>query len=482
MLTRIFLLITVLTFFIFFPSEVGLCRWSNDPEQNLPVCVAMDVQEFPFLVEDGSGGVIVTWHDIRSGNRDIYAQRINADGELLWAKDGISVYTGEGEQGWPASVSDGAGGAIIAWMDSRAVHEVTAERSEHNNTQDIYAQRVDATGKLLWDTTGVPVCVDNDVLQEDVMAIPDGSGGVILTWEDWRNGNQDIYTQRIDGNGKPVWAENGVSVCKAEGDQYDPSVTINSKGGAIFVWWDARSPADWNIRAQRLDADGKPIWDESGVAVCDEPGAQGNPLIANDGAGGAYVVWVDYRNDEMMMFANGDIYVQHLDANGAMLLAKSGIPICNLPSNQQQPAIISDGAGGTIITWWDERDVYSDIYAQRINGNGKALWQKNGLPVCVAEGLQREPRLISDGTNGAIIYWKDYRQDYGERTVDDIYVQRINADGEILWGHNGAPVCTANGEQITFHAVTDSEEGIFIAWADKRNGEEDIYIQRVFFK
>jgi len=471
-MTRInYLLIIALIFFFIVFSESGLCRWSNDHEQNMPVCVAADVQEFPFLIADGSGGVIVTWHDIRSGNRDIYAQRINADGEVLWSKDGISVYTGEGEQGWPASITDGAGGAIIAWMDSR-----------NNNTQDIYAQRIDENGKLLWDTTGVPVCVDDDVLQEDVMAIPDSSGGVILTWEDWRNGNQDIYTQRIDGNGKPVWAKNGVSVCKAEGDQYDPSVTTGSKGEAIFVWWDARLPADWNIRAQRLDANGNPVWNESGVAVCDEPGAQGNPLIASDGEGGAYVVWVDYRNDEMMIFANGDIYIQHLDANGAMLLAKGGISICDLPSNQQQPDIISDGAGGTIITWWDERDVYSDIYSQRINSNGKALWRENGLPICVAEGLQREPQLIPDGASGAIIYWKDYRQDYGEQTVDDIYVQRINADGEILWGHNGAAVCTANGEQITLHAATDGEGGIFIVWSDKRSGEEDIYIQRVFFK
>jgi len=464
-------LIFAIILFIAFFSESGLCLWPNDPEQNVPVCVATDVQEFPFLVEDGNSGVIVIWHDIRSGNRDIYAQRINAAGELLWAKDGIPIYIGEGEQGWPAAVSDGLGGAIIAWMDSR-----------YNNTQDIYAQRIDANGKLLWDAAGVSVCVDDNVLQEDVTVIPDGSGGVILTWEDWRNGNQDIYTQHLDTSGKPVWATNGAPVCKAEGDQYDPSLTTDGQGGAIFVWWDARFPVDWNIRAQRLDVDGNPAWPESGVAVCDEPGAQGNPLIVSDELGGAYTVWVDYRKDETMMFANGDIYLQHLDANGVSLWRKGGIPFCDLPSNQQQPTIISDGAGGVIVTWWDERDIYSDVYAQQIDSNGKSLWQTNGLPVCVAEGLQREPQLISDGANGAIIYWKDYRQDYGDQTADDIYAQRINAEGEILWGRNGKAVCTAEKQQITLHAVTDTEGGIFIAWSDKRSGEEDIYIQKISFK
>ncbi|MFQ6044057.1 MAG: hypothetical protein ACE5PV_24650, partial [Candidatus Poribacteria bacterium] len=98
------------------------------------------------------------------------------------------------------------------------------------------------------------------------------------------------------------------------------------------------------------------------------------------------------------------------------------------------------------------------------------------------EDLQREPQLISDGVSGAIIYWKDYRRDYGDQTADDIYVQRINAEGEILWGRNGAAVCTADGQQITPHAVADGKGGIFIAWTDKRSGEEDIYIQRVSFK
>ena len=48
-------------------------------------------------------------------------------------------------------------------------------------------------------------------------------------------------------------------VYRGEGDQYDPVLIPDGEGGAIFAWWDIRTP-DWNIFAQRLSADGTPMW------------------------------------------------------------------------------------------------------------------------------------------------------------------------------------------------------------------------------
>ena len=45
----------------------------------------------------------------------------------------------------------------------------------------------------------------------------------------------------------------------AMGDQYDPVLIADGEGGAIFAWWDISTP-DWNIFAQRLSAEGKPMW------------------------------------------------------------------------------------------------------------------------------------------------------------------------------------------------------------------------------
>jgi len=454
------------TLFLVFITGGFIARadWQIDPKQNMPVCVAEGDQELPSVVKDGQGGAIVVWHDSCNGNRDVYAQRINADGKIQWAENGVPVCVMDLDQSQPVAVSDGEGGAIIVWTDAR------------DGNQDVYAQRINADGKLLWNVKGVEICVD-DFLQEDVVVIPDGANGAIFAWEDMRNGNgnQDIYAQRIDKNGNPMWTNNGEPACRAAGNQYDPFLTTDGAGGAIFVWWDVGTP-DWNIGAQRLNSQGKPVWGAEGVMVCDVKGVQGNPFVLNDGANGAIVVWIDYRDDEMM-FVEGDIYAQRLDAKGTQLWAEGGVAICKLPSNQQQPAGISDGAGGVVVAWRDERDIYADIYAQRINMDGKALWQADGLPICVAEGRQSEPNLISDGASGAVIFWKDFREDYSDKGADDIFAQRISSAGKLLWQKEGVAVCTAEGQQLYPRAAPDGKGGAFIVWCDFRNKEGDIYIQ-----
>jgi len=192
--------------------------WVTAPEQNMPVCTAQEAQNFPEIAPDSHGGVIIAWNDARNENQDIFAQRVSAKGEMLWGKDGIPICDLPSPQGWSIVLTDENGGAIIIFRDLR-----------HGNP-DIYAQRVDANGRLLWDKEGIPVCTDPS-LQDDVKAIPDSEGGAILAWEDWRNGNQDIYAQRIDGNGKPVWTPNGVPVYRGDDDQYDPFLATDGAGG-----------------------------------------------------------------------------------------------------------------------------------------------------------------------------------------------------------------------------------------------------------
>ena len=49
-------------------------QWTID---GIAICTATRSQSYPQLVSDGSGGAIFTWYDTRSGiNHDIYAQRI----------------------------------------------------------------------------------------------------------------------------------------------------------------------------------------------------------------------------------------------------------------------------------------------------------------------------------------------------------------------------------------------------------------------
>ena len=431
--------------------------------ENIPICTAENEQYFPAITTDGNDGGIVTWRDGRNGNYDIYAQRVDGKGDILWIDNGIPICKHDASQSAPAIVSDLNGGAIIVWGDTR------------NGSQDSYAQRINAKGDILWQQDGVPVCVEPN-LQDDFTAISDENGGVIVVWEDWRAGNQDIYAQKLSSEGKTIWELNGIAVFKGEGDQYDPAIISDGDGGAIIVWWDISTP-DWNIFAQRINSKGRLAWD-SLISVCSAQGNQGAPAIVTDGNGGAFCIWADYRNDPNF-FTTAQLYAQHITADGKTIWTKDGIPINEVTANQQQHNCVSDGKGGFIVTWWDDRDIFADIYAQRVDADGTILWDKKGIPICVEGGMQQNPMLVTDGVGGAIAYWIDFREDIGNTTEDAIYAQRMDAEGKVLWKENGVPVCDVEKEQISPQAISVDTGSAIVVWSDARGKDHDIYIHRV---
>ena len=146
---------------------------------------------------------------------------------------------------------------------------------------------------------------------------------------------------------------------------------------------------------------------------------------------------------------------------------------------QAQPDIASDGAGGALLVWEDPRPGSNgkDIYAQRIDSSGNALWQADGVLLCQADDDQRYPKIVSDGFGGAVVTWWDHRDD--TITNIDVYAQRVDASGSVVWQTDGVTVCAASGDQDEVYMVTDGGWGGIISWEDSRGADDDIYAQRV---
>jgi hypothetical protein len=307
----------------------------------------------PQIVSDGAGGAIVTWDDNRSGSSDVYAQRVNASGAVQWMVGGVALCTATGGQDYPTIVSDGAGGAIVTWEDYRS------------GNGDIYAQRVNASGAVQWTMDGVALCARTGI-QAFPKITSDGTGGAIVSWEDARMGWEDIYAQRVNAAGAVQWTINGVALCTAQHHQAYVEIVSDDAGGAIVTWWDGRSEGDtpWDIYVQRVNASGAVQWTADGVALCTATGDQQPPEISADGAGGAIVAWWDGRSGDE------GIYAQRVNGSGAAQWITNGVFVCATGSQWSAPTITSSGAGGAIVTWQDERSGNGDIYAQRLNGAG----------------------------------------------------------------------------------------------------------------
>jgi len=460
MIARIFLIVTLVVFGGLFTGPAA-AEWSHDPLENNPICTTGSSFS-PRVVSDGAGGAIFVWMDARTyGNSwDIYAQRVDAHGQMLWPVDGVAVCAATNQQSMPQIARDGAGGVIITWTDERISGDF-----------DIYAQRVDPDGNMLWTADGVMVCGAPE-FQQHPAVVSDGAGGVIIAWEDYRWLNRDIWAQRLDADGNPLWAADGEMVCVEQGHQKQVQVVSDGTGGAICSWLDLRNGSDNGyIYAQLMGADGFPDWTPDGMAISTAADMATSPQMDSDGQGGAVILWVDANQS-----SGSDLFAQRVDAVGAMLWAVNGVTVCEAQSWQfYYPRIFSNGAGGATICWHErETEDNGNISAQRLDGSGQLQWGTEGEVVCDVLSYTHRVELVDDGLDGAIITWKD------ARSVDEaIYAQRIDSGGSSLWSNNGVAVCIADHLQDYPQLVSDGAGGMIATWVDHRNDAEDIYAQQV---
>ncbi|MFX1571409.1 MAG: hypothetical protein ACFFB0_01560 [Promethearchaeota archaeon] len=435
------------------------------------ICDSDNIQENQQICRDGFGGAIIVWQDFRNGSQyDIYAQHINAEGNIEWLPNGIPVCTNEYSQIKPQICNDGTGGAIIVWED---------KRGQSGTNSNIYAQRINSTGGVEWIANGTPISttINNDKYNPQICA--NESGGAIMTWESTIN--NEIYAQAIDLDGNVQWATNGELIATFD-YRGEPKICSDGAGGAIIIWEEGFL-SDLNIYAQRINSTGEIEWTPTGEPICTKAENQEHPQICSDGAGGALIAWEDNRDID---FFGRDIWAQRIDANGNKLWGSNDVGACREDYNQYEPFICNDGSGGAYIVWRDARTTGSDIYAQRIAPNGERQWRVDGLAICDMVAHQGSAKICSDGSGGAIIAYRGYDHSYG---YDDIFIQKIDSNGDHQWSHyiddigwntDEIPVCKASGDQFSPQICSDDDGGAVVVWKDYRSGSGgDIYAQHI---
>lgn len=336
---------------------------------------------------------------------------------------------------------------------------------------DVYVQRVDRNGNVKWTVDGVGACTHPSD-QSTPGICTDMNGGCIVAWSDWRSGiERDLYAQRLDSNGTLLWAVNGAVVTTKVEREHNERIISDGAGGCIVAWEQA-SPFGWDVWSQRLNSTGNAVWVSGGIPVVTVGAYRINARIEEDGKNGAYIVWQDYRNG-----VDHDIYAQHLSPSGARLFGNAGLAISTTTGTQAEPKIDPEITnGGFYVAWIDGRNGSDmDIYAQRVDSTGLVLWTTNGLPVVAATGNQSAVDILTDpGNDGMIATWKDRRSGNF-----DIYTQRLNPSGAPQWTLNGVAICTASGTQKNPNIIEDRAGGAIIAWEDSTTGNFDIRAQRI---
>jgi len=230
------------------------------------------------------------------------------------------------------------------------------------------------------------------------------------------------------------WVEDGVLITYASNDQDFPQIASTGDGGAIIVWEDDRNylTQGKNLYAQRVDTAGTIYWVFNGMPVCRADGPQHTPRICPDGAGGAVVCWED-------RLAGSDVYAQRIDHDGGALWTADGLAVCDEASDQYYPLLCSDGENGALVAWMDLRVGDSDIFASLVTGSGDL----------VATMLQSSRAGIEEGR--VALSWTLSEMDAGARFI----VSRSSAPG---WQYEPVADQVITGDGLSFTFLDESVE------------------------
>ena len=121
----------------------------------------------------------------------------------------------------------------------------------------------------------------------------------------------------------------------------------------------------------------------------------------------------------------------------------------------------------------------TNIGSQKIDLDGNLLWGTAGVDICLASGYQEETIGNEQHCWRNSCYLAGLRND----PEGDIYAQWVDRDGNLEWAINGVEICDATDVQSYPVLTTDGLAGAIISWWDLRDGSnEDIYAQNIDYR
>lgn len=197
-------------------------------------------QYSPSISMDDCGNFVIVWQDKRNGNySDIYFQRYDSNGLTL----GVNSRANDdaGRASWYPSISmDSQGNFAIMWS--------TRSYEEYGN---IYFQRFSFNGETQGINTSVNV-VNNDVYYWYPSMTMDAVGNFVIAWE---NRNSDIFYQRFNTYGVPQGENSKANDDTVHSIQFFPTISSDSQGNFVIAWEDYRN-GNYDIYYQRYDSIG----------------------------------------------------------------------------------------------------------------------------------------------------------------------------------------------------------------------------------
>lgn len=398
-------------------------------------------QYLPDVAVAQNGNFVVVWVDYE--NLGIYARRFDSTLAPLGAS--FQVNTGPANTAWRPSVAVAPSGSfVVVWEDIRS------------GLYCLYGQ--------FCDTSGSPVGPNFKINSDPGSAVRvrhraeyDGSGNLVVVWEDYRNVDADIYFQRYNSSGTPVDTNMLVTTDVGTEDQYLPDVDRAFDGRFEVTYVDTRNGHP-DIYFQRFSAAG--AVQGSAVKANSDAGTnqQWDPGIGTDSLGRFVIVWADYRSFPA-------IYAQSYDSLGNTLGSNSQISSLGAVQERNSPSVDRHTSGSYFAAWQDQKAGHFDIYGQRVSASDTPVGINFKLNDDNQGAFQKNPAIATTPNGSFYIIWEDYR--FGDA---DIFLKVFDRLGNVILSDTKVNSDLSQTDQVFPDIAVDKAGNVLVSWLDQGSG------------
>jgi predicted outer membrane repeat protein len=290
------------------------------------------------------------------------------------------------------------------------------------------------------------------------VVLPDNS--VVVTWT---HGNNAVIFQRISADGALLWND-GILIEDAGASLVSPQPTTTAEGDVLIQWIrQTGSPPYYNseLYLQTYDLGGSPQWSEPTVAAGPVVFPMGNwsqQSVAEAG-GGSFSAWTEMTGNVQ------NAVVQHITGNGELSWA-GGVDLSTNSNNFRISPIltIAEETQELIAVWREANGGQSQhgVFAQRLDSNGNRLWGSNGSTVAALNSSYDYLDLSVAGFGEEMI--SVYIQ-LSANMNGDIYANRLDSEGNSVWA-DGMATVTNSGSPKSDMMIGKGPNCLFIAYTE----------------
>jgi len=400
-----------------------------------------------------SGNFVVVWEDFRNTDGDIYLQRFDSSGTKLGENILVNLDSLNEDQYAP-SVSMGIDERfLVAWVDLR------------HGDEAIFA-RLFSFAQPLADTVLFSVSPDTgSVTQENPQVVSDTLGRFTITWTDYSPSAPAIYAQRFDSTGGAEGGRINISDLQSTGERHSLSLSASPSGSFVVTWMDKQA-GNYDIYAQTVTSNGF-LQGSNFVLNDDQLGANQNlPKIATRTDGGFVVVWEDWRR------GTSDIFMKRFDRNALVLSEDRMVNDSTGFLYRGKPELACAPEGHFMVVWEDARENLLHIYAQLFDSSGSPVGE-NFKVNCANQTNNSTPDCDVSARGNFVVVWCSR-----EGSAKNIYGRLFSSSGEPLDTCFKVNDDTLDVDHLSPRVSMDSSGAFVVAWQDRREGQDRIYLQR----